>query len=107
MEDLLRQLGIDDNTFGALPWTLTEPAHLAGAAGGVRPGPIRHTFVKQGQWKDKHVTVTLEGMATNASLPNQIAGDVVPDARGRGRPDPGQRAQQEPPCGASTSACPA
>ena len=70
VEGLLRQLGIDASAVGALPWTLTEPAHLAATAGGVRPGPVRHTFVKQGQWKDKHVTVTLEGMATNASLPN-------------------------------------
>ena len=44
--------------------------HLEGAAGVVRPGPVRHTFVKQGLYKDRHVTVTIEGMATNASEPN-------------------------------------
>ncbi|HEY2577122.1 MAG TPA: hypothetical protein VGI74_12530, partial [Streptosporangiaceae bacterium] len=70
VEGLLSKLGIHENTFGAMPWVLTEPAHLAGQAGGVRPGQIQHTFVKNGLYKDKHVTVRLEGVATNASQPN-------------------------------------
>ena len=70
VKEVLKELGIDDNTFSDRPWDLTEPMHLEGAAGAVRPGSIRHVLVKKGLWKDKHVTIELEGAATNASEPN-------------------------------------
>ena len=70
VEQVLTELGIDKDTFGAVPWALTDPMHLEGAAGMVRPGPVRHNFVKKGLYKDKHITVTLEGVATNATEPN-------------------------------------
>ena len=46
-------------------------AHLAAAVGGVRPGPVRHTFVMQGnplkvEAADRHVVLTIEGFPTNA-----------------------------------------
>src|SRR5260370_6080469 len=70
--DLLKQVGMDEDTVGDVPWTLTEPAHLEGAAGTVRPGAIKHTFVRKGVCKDKHAVVTIEGFATNAGRPTPV-----------------------------------
>ena len=71
IHSLLADAGLDAGAVGDLPWVLTEPAHLAAAFGGVRPGPIRHTFVKKGnpaklEFADRHVTLTIEGFPTNA-----------------------------------------
>src|SRR5260370_16978086 len=70
--DLLKQVGMDEDTVADVPWTLAEPAHLEGAAGAVRPGAIKHTFVRKGVFKDKHAVVTIEGFATNARRPNPV-----------------------------------
>jgi hypothetical protein len=96
VRDVLVRAGLDDDTIGDMPHTLTEPAHLAGATGGLRPGPIKHTFVKRGKSHDRHMELTIEGFATNARLPNpdpvlmfqmHVAegGPVISGQQGRGR----------------------
>ena len=84
---LLTDVGLDDDTIRDLPWVLTEPAHIAAAVGGVRPGAIKHSFVMQGnpaffaraipafiveanpakkEFQDRHAMLTIEGFPTNA-----------------------------------------
>ncbi len=71
IHDLLTEVGLHDDTVRDLPWVLTEPAHLAAAVGGVRPGAVRHTFVMpgnpaKGEFQDRHAVLTIEGFPTNA-----------------------------------------
>ena len=79
VRDLLAEVGLDDDTVRDLPWVITEPAHVAAAVGGVRPGAIRHTFIKRGnpaktELQDRHAVLTIEGFPTNAreASPNPV-----------------------------------
>ncbi len=76
---LLIDAGLDQDTVRDLPTVLTEPANLAAAIGGIRPGPIKHTFVRKGnllkgELQDRHAVLTIEGFPTNArqASPNPV-----------------------------------
>ncbi len=68
---LLHEAGLTDNEIGDAHKVLTDPAHLAAAIGGIRPGAIRHEFVRKAnlrkfEFQDRHVGLTIEGFPTNA-----------------------------------------
>ncbi len=71
IKTLLVDAGLGDDEIGDTLRVLTEPAHLAAAIGGIRPGEIRHAFVKKAnplkfEFQDRHVGLTIEGFPTNA-----------------------------------------
>src|SRR5260370_36574018 len=69
VEQQLKRLGLDDDTIGQMPPVLTEPANLTASVGGLRPGPIKHTFTqKVSDWKggfpDRPVALPTEASPT-------------------------------------------
>ena len=71
IKTILHEAGLSENEIGDAHKVLTDPAHLAAAIGGIRPGEIRHTFVKKAnplkfEFQDRHVVLTIEGFPTNA-----------------------------------------
>ncbi len=70
---MLKDLGLDDNAIGDLPWTISAPEYLGSAL--VRGRAVNmNTIVQGGIAGDRHAVITIEGVPTNVQ---QDGPDVV------------------------------